>query len=264
MVSLFKTKKRFGQHFLNNEAVLACICDYAGLSEGESCIEIGPGQGALTKYLLKTGADIHAIEIDRRLESVLEKLVNENENFSFTMADALEVDLLPLFGDAQVTVIGNLPYEISTPLLFKLVPVRAHLKQMVFLLQKEVVERIIAPVGSSAYGRLSVMMQYYFEATGLMLVGPENFSPPPKVISQVVMLKPVERDWVNHDELSRFVKYLFAQKRKMLRQRFKGYLQPQDWEILEIDSTLRPGNLDLDKILRVLQYLQHRGSFLNE
>ena len=261
-MSAFRTKKRFGQHFLTDQMVLGHICDYAKLGKGQTCIEIGPGQGALTRFLLETGADIHAIEIDQRLIPTLEKFQKQHSHFSFTMSDVLNVDLSELLGNQSVSIIGNLPYEISTPLLFKLIDVRSQIQQMVFLLQKEVVERITAEVGTKAYGRLAVMMQYYFSVEGLLVVPPEAFSPPPKVMSQVVRLVPLSRDWLDHDALSAFVKYFFAQQRKMLRQRFKSYLTNEEWDSLGIDSAIRPSQLPLEDILRLFTYLQSQGHFL--
>ena len=258
-MSAFRTKKRFGQHFLVDQQILFGICNYAELDASVSCIEIGPGQGALTKFLLETDAKLHAIEIDKRLVPTLDKFVSQHKQFSYTLADVLSVDFSSLINTSKVTIVGNLPYEISTPLLFKLVEDRDKITQMVFLLQKEVVDRIVAPVGSKAYGRLSVMMQYYFEVTGLMVVPPEAFSPPPRVVSQVVRLRPIEREWVDHDALSSFVKFLFSQQRKMLRQRLKPYLTAEDWHLLKVDPTQRPSDLSLEIILSIFNHLQKKG-----
>ena len=260
----FRTKKRFGQHFLVDQMILSSICECAGLSTGDKCIEIGPGQGALTRYLLNTNADVHAIEIDQRLVPVLEKLKKQHTHFSYTLSDVLEVELSEILGASPVSVVGNLPYEISTPLLFKLVEYRSRVKQMVFLLQKEVVERITASVGTKAYGRLAVMMQYYFSVEGLLVVPPEAFSPPPKVMSQVVRLVPIERVWVDHEKLSIFVKMLFSQQRKMLRQRFKAFLSSEDWDLLGINSEMRPSQLPMNDILKLYDYLQKQGRFIQD
>lgn len=255
---MFQKKKRFGQHFLINQKVLESICHYAQLNEGVRCVEIGPGQGALTKHLLKTQAHLQAIEIDRRLEPMLKKLSNKHDQFSYIMSDALMVDWDKLLAE-PTTIVGNLPYEISTPLLFQLLHARKAITQMIFLLQKEVVDRICAEVGTKAYGRLSVMLQYYFTVKALDIVPPEDFSPPPKVMSQVVSLIPKDREWVDHDKLSVFVKFLFAYQRKMIRQRFKGYLEPFDWDNIGIDPTSRPQDLDLDSILTIYQHLETKG-----
>ena len=254
----FKTKKRFGQHFLKDQSILSGICREARLSGSDFCVEIGPGQAALTNHLLETGANIHAIEIDQRLEPLLKRLVNSHKQFSYTLADVLTVDFNAIYPHKDITVVGNLPYEISTPLLFRMIEHRSNITSMVFLLQKEVVDRLTAQVGTNDYGRLSVMIQYYFNTEGLMVVGPEAFSPPPKVVSQVVKLTPIERTWVEHQPWEQFVKYFFAQKRKMLRQRFKGYLESSDWEQLGIEPTMRPQEVSLDKLLKMYSLLLSR------
>lgn len=251
---MFQKKKRFGQHFLINQAVLSRIARYCKLKEGERCVEIGPGQGALTDYLLATGCQLHCVELDKRLEKKLQQYQTDHPNFSYTMGDALLQDWDSLLGD-QTTVVGNLPYEISTPLLFQLVHSRSSIKRMVFLLQKEVVERMAAKVGTKAFGRLSVMTQYYFQAEAMDIVMPEDFSPPPKVVSQVVVLKPIERDWVDAEQFEAFVKDLFASPRKMIRQRYKDRVQTSDWASLGIDPTSRPGNLDIDTIIKLYRFL---------
>lgn len=257
----FRTRKRFGQHFLTDQGVLSDICGASQLSPKDVCIEIGPGQGALTKFLIQTGAQVHAVEIDQRLEPVLKNFSVKHSNFTFTMADVLKVPLSDLYSeDEKVTIVGNLPYEISTPLLFKLIDSRSSIRHMVFLLQKEVVDRMVAVPGTKAYGRLSVMTQYYFSAEALTLVPAESFSPPPNVLSQVIKLEPLQREWVDHQSLESFVKYLFAQRRKMLRQRFKSYLSDQDWKMLGLDPTLRPQDLDLDMILKMFMCLHEKGS----
>ncbi|MEC7030614.1 MAG: 16S rRNA (adenine(1518)-N(6)/adenine(1519)-N(6))-dimethyltransferase RsmA [Pseudomonadota bacterium] len=256
---MFRTKKQFGQHFLVNQATLQAIADYCSIGPEDCCVEIGPGKGALTRYLIQSQANITAVEIDTRLKPTLERFKQQHQNFSFLMGDVLEVDLASL-AKGKVTVAGNLPYEISTPLLFKLVHIRHQINRMVFLLQKEVVDRIVASPGTKAFGRLSVMMQYYFEVEGLLVVPPHDFNPPPKVMSQVVRLVPkVREDWVSYESFSQFVKYLFAMQRKMLRQRFKGMVTPEGWTSLNILPTNRPQDLDLDQILVLYRYLLDNG-----
>lgn len=259
---MFRTRKKFGQHFLNSEQVLTAICHAILDERPKRCIEIGPGQGELTRYLLETDMQIHAVEIDQRLVPTLDKLVKKHSNFSYILQDVMMCDFSELDIQAPLSVVGNLPYEISTPLLFKLIEWRENIVSMVFLLQKEVVDRIVAPVGSRGYGRISVMLQYYFEVEGLQVVPPEAFSPPPKVMSQVVRLKPKQRQWVSHKSLSEFVKFLFAQQRKMLRQRFKPYLEEKDWQDLGLESSIRPAEIDIDSILKMLALLQKKGFFL--
>lgn len=253
---MFRAKKQFGQHFLKDQYVLSMIADYCHLKSGDSCIEIGPGQGALTKHLLKTKAKIQAIELDKRLIPILDGLKDKYDNFTYLMSDVLDVNFSELIGDQNSKIVGNLPYEISTPLLFKLIEDRSQITMMVFLLQKEVVDRIVAKVGTNDYSRLSVMMQYYFDTEGLLLVEKEAFTPPPKVTSQVVRLKPIEREWVDHGAFEAFVKFLFLNRRKMLRQKFKGRLRVEKWSEIGIDETRRPQTLNMDEILHLFAYCQ--------
>ena len=256
----YRPKKRFGQHFLVDQSVLMQIVQSIGLSQHDHCIEIGPGKGALTQYLLATSAKIHAIEIDQRFKGMLEEWAEKNPHFSFTLGDVLDVGINNLVPKSEQSyVVGNLPYEISTPLLFKLIPDRSSIKKMVFLLQKEVVDRITANVNTPEYGRLSVMMQYYFDVEALCVVPPEAFSPPPKVVSQVVQLIPIEREWADPAEFEAFVKHLFAQKRKMLRQRFKVQMVPQDWANVGIEPTSRPQDIELKRVIQLYEYLNQKG-----
>jgi|AntRauTorckE5430_2_1112549.scaffolds.fasta_scaffold00019_55 16S rRNA (adenine1518-N6/adenine1519-N6)-dimethyltransferase len=255
---MFRTKKRFGQHFLIDKNVLSQIASYGDFAKGDFCIEIGPGQGALTKFLLKYDISLKAIELDQRLLPGLEAFQLKNENFSFILQDVLDVDFDELI-DHKAIIIGNLPYEISTPLLFKLVSHRLRVSKMVFLLQKEMVDRICAEVDTKAYGRLSVMMQYYYETESLLIVPKEAFKPPPKVVSQVIRLTPRKRNWVNHEAFEAFVKFLFQHPRKMLRQRFKDKIEPLIWIELNIDLTVRAQTLEMETILRLFAYIQENN-----
>ena len=132
----FRHKKRFGQHFLRDQSILATIADYGCLREGDKCIEIGPGQGALTKALITTGASVMAIELDNRLKPTLDKLKNKHANFDFMMSDVLEVDFTSIYPEQKFTVVSNLPYEISTPVIFKLAEYSEQIERVVLLLQK--------------------------------------------------------------------------------------------------------------------------------
>ena len=240
--------------------MLRQIAQYAALTPSDYCIEIGPGEGALTQYLLTFGSTVLAVEIDSRLQPVLEKIRQEHSHFDFILNDVLALnlhDILPK--DQSVKVIGNLPYEISTPLLFKLAEYAPHIHSMTFLLQKEVVDRITAPKDTKAYGRLSVMMQYFFTTKALREVGPGSFSPPPKVQSQVVQLFPRDKEPVDEDYFASVVKYLFAHRRKMLRSRFKGLLIEEDWISLGLNPESRPQNLSVDDCLRMTRLLQEKG-----
>jgi 16S rRNA (adenine1518-N6/adenine1519-N6)-dimethyltransferase len=169
------------------------------------------------------------------------------------MADALESDFEALTQHRQFSLVSNLPYEISTPLLFKLVNYANQVQEVVLLLQQEVVQRMCASVGSSHYGRLSVMAQYHFKCEALLEVNPEAFSPPPKVMSQVVRLKPIDRDdSINMKDFECFVKTLFLHRRKMIRQQFK--LIPQDaWQSIDIEPTQRPQALSVAAVIKLFK-----------
>ena len=171
------------------------------------------------------------------------------------MGDALSFDFDQLTQQKPFTLVSNLPYEISTPMIFKLAQHVSQLECFVLLLQQEVVSRMCATVGSSQYGRLSVMTQYYFECEALIEVGPECFSPPPKVMSQVVRCRPrAHREQLDEAALSAFVKDLFAHRRKMIRQVFKHQITSDGWEQLGIDASLRPQSLDLSMIIQLFNY----------
>jgi 16S rRNA (adenine1518-N6/adenine1519-N6)-dimethyltransferase len=255
-MSRFAHNKRFGQHFLRDQSILRLIASYGHLNSDSICIEVGPGQGALTHHLIATGANIIAIELDTRLENRLNNLAQKHINFSLNMGDALVYDFDMLVNHQPFSLISNLPYEISTPMIFKLAKCK-NLQAVVLLLQQEVVMRMCADVGSSNYGRLSVMSQYYFNCEALVEVGPECFSPPPKVMSQVVRCIPKPRhDNIDDTKLEDFVKVLFAHRRKMIRQLFKNQLSDVDWQELGIDSSARPQSLSIEEIIRLFQYCQ--------
>ncbi len=255
-MSRFAHNKRFGQHFLKDQSILRLIASYGNLSSDNVCIEVGPGQGALTRYLIESGAQIIAIELDTRLEDRLNRMTQKHSNFSLNMGDALTYDFDALVNDQPFSLISNLPYEISSPMIFKLAQCQ-HLQSVVLLLQQEVVMRMCAEVGSSNYGRLSVMSQYYFHCEALVEVGPECFSPPPKVMSQVVRCIPKPRhEDIDDVKLEGFVKSLFAHRRKMIRQLFKDQLSESDWQALGIDSSARPQSLSLGEIIRLFRRCQ--------
>ncbi|UTC24681.1 16S rRNA (adenine(1518)-N(6)/adenine(1519)-N(6))-dimethyltransferase RsmA [Candidatus Comchoanobacter bicostacola] len=259
----FKKKKRFGQHFLKDKELLNMISGYGGLDASSLCLEIGPGRGALTIPLLKTGAKVVAVEIDQSLEPRLQDIKRKHKNFDFCMADILTVDLYQLLGGAQrFTLVSNLPYEISTPLIFYMASYLDHLQMMVLLLQKEVVMRMAASVGTAEYGRLSVMSQIYFEVTPLIEVPPEAFSPPPSVWSQVVVCKPIKVEVSDIDSFSEFVRYMFTHRRKMVRQRLKDFLTEDDYSTLGLNSDARPQDISVTDYIRVFECLVQKGAGL--
>ncbi|MDA8390648.1 MAG: 16S rRNA (adenine(1518)-N(6)/adenine(1519)-N(6))-dimethyltransferase RsmA [Gammaproteobacteria bacterium] len=234
-------KKRFGQHFLRDTQILERIAGVCAAVPGEVTVEIGPGQGALTEHLLARIAHLHAIEIDRDLTAPLS--ARFGDRLIVHQTDALKLDFCTL--GACLRVVGNLPYNISTPLIFHLIDQRC-IAAMVFLLQKEVVDRLAAEPGDPARGRLSVMVQARCAVTPLFTVAPGAFFPPPKVDSRLVRLEPraplKTRDPAH---FGRIVSAAFAQRRKMLRQSLKTWCTREDWQALGIDGTRRAETLTL-------------------
>jgi 16S rRNA (adenine1518-N6/adenine1519-N6)-dimethyltransferase len=241
-------KKRFGQHFLHDRGVVQRILDAFDPQPGETLVEIGPGPGALTRPLLERSAPLHVVELDRDLAARLRsdfpagKLVVHE-------ADALKFDfcaLTPTGG--KLRVIGNLPYNISTPLLFHLLDQSTCIQDMLFMLQKEVVDRLAAAPGGKDYGRLSVMIQWQLLVEKLFDVPPGAFTPPPKVDSSVVRLVPhsVPPVQVRDAEVfAQVVRAAFAQRRKTLRNNLKGLLTTDRLESLGIDPQRRAETLTL-------------------
>lgn len=213
-------RKRFGQHFLVDENYIRRIIDAFAPQSGETIIEIGSGRGALTEYLVKHEATLRAIEIDRDLGAQLERSYGALPNFSLVVEDTLQTDFCSLIAPAaSARVIANLPYNISTPILTRLIEYRACVTESVLMLQREVVERITARAGDGERGYLSVFVEAYCDAQPLFDVPPTAFNPPPKVWSSVVRLRAIKRDvmsGVDETILWRIVSAGFAQRRKTI------------------------------------------------
>ncbi|MGI9294242.1 MAG: 16S rRNA (adenine(1518)-N(6)/adenine(1519)-N(6))-dimethyltransferase RsmA [Pseudomonadales bacterium] len=224
-----KARKRFGQNFLQDSGVIDAIVAAVNPRPGHTIVEIGPGQGALTGRLLASGAQVHAIEIDRDLVAALHQHYARAENFVLHASDALTFALDTL-APVPLNVVGNLPYNISTPLLFHLLRHRHCIEDVHVMLQSEVVDRLIASPASKAYGRLSVMLQYYFNIERLFQVPASAFHPQPKVQSAVVKLSPVvipPAGQVAFEALETVVKHAFAQRRKTLKNNLSQLFQAQ-------------------------------------
>lgn len=242
-----RARKRFGQHFLTDEQVIHAIIGTLHPKDTDTLIEIGPGLGALTLPLLERGLALTLIELDRDLVMRWQRYPAQSQ-LTILSQDVLSVDFTQ-FGH-QWRVIGNLPYNISTPLLFHLSQYAEHLRDAHFMLQKEVVDRLVALPGTSAYGRLSVMMQYHFHMEALITVEPEAFSPPPKVRSGVIQLIPKhqqERPLANLPQLTRLLAKAFAQRRKMLRSSLKDWVSDDALNAMGIDPTRRAETLSLEE-----------------
>lgn len=240
-----RPKKRLGQHFLTDRHYLDRIVAEIDPRPGEAMVEIGPGPGALTERLAQAVRPLHVVEIDRELAEALrgrfapeEVVVHEG--------DALEFDFGALPGDLRV--VGNLPYNVSTPLLFHVAAFAPRIRDCVFMLQKEVVERMVALPGTADYGRLTVMLQYRFDMALAFRVPPGAFTPPPKVDSAIVRMRPLgEGRRVARDEalFERIVAAAFSQRRKMLRSAVRALVDAQAFEKAGIDPQRRGETLSV-------------------
>ena len=213
-------RKRFGQNFLHDQQVIERIIASIAPKASDLLVEIGPGQAALTRPLLRSGAELHLLELDRDLVARLETQFAAQPRLTIHSCDALRADLAELTGSRPFRLIGNLPYNISTPLIFHVLKWSELVIDMHFMLQKEVVDRMAAAPGSRTYGRLSVMTQFRAEVTRLFDVQPGSFSPAPKVCSSIVRLRPLKQppfDAGSFENLSRVVSSAFSMRRKTLR-----------------------------------------------
>ena len=247
-------RKRFGQNFLQDYGIISHIIGSIEAQPNEHWVEIGPGQGALTEPLLKLGIKLDVVELDRDLVVWLKHKFQHQERLQIHSADALRFDFSALATGEKLRVIGNLPYNISTPLMFHLLEHAACIDDMFFMLQKEVVNRICAEPNSKQYGRLSVMMQYYCATEWLFDVPPESFDPVPKVMSAIVRLIPHTEPPVQVDDLAKLntvVTTAFSQRRKTLRNSLKKLIDEQTMVALGIDPILRAENISLADFARL-------------
>ncbi|KHD04848.1 ribosomal RNA small subunit methyltransferase A [Candidatus Thiomargarita nelsonii] len=245
-------RKRFGQHFLHDTQIIQDIVAAIAPHPQEHLVEIGPGKGALTLPLLESGCQLDVIELDRDLIEWLKKTA-KNQNLRIYNADALKFDFKTLLIDKR-RIVGNLPYNISTPLLFHLLNYASNIEEMTFMLQKEVVDRMIAVPCTHDYGRLSVMLQYYCQIEKLFDVSPAAFYPPPKVESSVVQLRPFLSPPVlvkNREHFAKIVALAFSQRRKMLRNTLKKVFDAKDIEAAGIDPMARAETLRLEDFARL-------------
>jgi 16S rRNA (adenine1518-N6/adenine1519-N6)-dimethyltransferase len=244
-------RRRFGQHFLHERRVVERLLKEIDPGKNDLIVEIGPGEGALTGPLLEHLDRLQVVEIDRDLAAELETRY-PREKLTVHCADALEFDFAQF--PAGMRIVGNLPYNISTPLLFHLARFAERVRDMHFMLQLEVVERMVAAHSTPEYGRLSVMLQTRFRMKKLFNVAPGAFRPPPKVDSAVVRLVPVgEKPACDPALLEKIVRQAFSARRKTLRNALP--LAPQDFEALRIEPKLRPENLSPADYVRIADYL---------
>ena len=240
-----KARKRFGQNFLIDSQVIERIVATIAPKLKDNLIEIGPGKGALTLPLLENLSAMKVIEIDRDLIALLES--QNHPNLSVIESDALKFDFSQL--KEKVRVVGNLPYNITSPLLFHLLEHRNNIIDMTFMLQKEVVDRIVAPHGSKTYGRLSVMMQAFFDVELMFSVPKESFDPQPKIESAILYLKPrTDATLSESTQLEKVVKIAFSQRRKTLRNCLKSILSQEQ---TDIDLSQRAEMLSVDEFINL-------------
>jgi 16S rRNA (adenine1518-N6/adenine1519-N6)-dimethyltransferase len=251
-------KKRFGQNFLTDQAIISNLVDAINPLPNQIVVEIGPGLGALTKPLLKKIHHLHVVEIDRDIVSWMQ---HEYANNTITIhnVDALKFDFASLGKD--IRVVGNLPYNISTPILFHLLDNLAHIKDMHFMLQKEVVERMVALASTPEYGRLSVMLQYHLGMEYLITVPAEAFEPAPKVESAFVRCVPHPiKPYVANDYglFAKIVLAAFGQRRKTIRNTLKDFLSDEDFTEIKISSQFRAENLSVKNFVDICNYIDNK------
>lgn len=250
-------RKRFGQNFLADRGVIYDIIAAIAPQHDDNMVEIGPGLGALTTPLLQRLPHLHVVEIDRDLIARLQRTFPETQ-LTIHAGDALQFDFNQFAH--PVRVVGNLPYNISTPLLLHLLHFGQHIIDMHFMLQKEVVDRICAQPSCADYGRLSVLIQYFCEVDPLLLVPPTAFDPMPKVDSAVVRLIPRAAPVPAQNErlFQQILTAAFAQRRKTLRNNLRNYVQGDDWQALALDPQARAENLSVQDYIHISNWLHHQ------
>ncbi len=278
-----KARKRFGQNFLHDPNIIERIISAIAATKAQHLVEIGPGKGALTEHLVSRAGKLDVIELDRDLIPVLEEKFSACSNFTIYSSDALKFDYgsllaegslsakgsTPAEGSQKLRLVGNLPYNISTPLIFHLLENVGIIEDMHFMLQKEVVERLTASPGTKTYGRLSILVQYLCHAEQLFIVPPGAFNPPPKIDSAIVQLTPriqLNKSSQSHikqlknaqlADLSFIAKAAFAQRRKTLRNNLKKILTSEQITQCDIDPVRRAETLSINEFVALTnQYVQ--------
>ncbi len=258
-------RRRFGQNFLVSDGVIRKIVDAIAARPNDTVVEIGPGLGALTAPLLDRVSQLQVVEIDRDLIARLRQRFPA-ERLLIHEGDALEFDFATLKGEGRLKIVGNLPYNISSPLLFHLVPYAPLVCDMHFMLQKEVVDRMVAAPGSKDFGRLSVMLQYRFHMERLFIVPPGSFNPPPKVDSAIVRMIPIDFATVgadatvsNDEVFAKLVASAFSQRRKMLRNTLREFFSEDEIAAQGIAPTARAEDIAVSDYVHLANRLAERG-----
>jgi 16S rRNA (adenine1518-N6/adenine1519-N6)-dimethyltransferase len=256
-VNAHRPRKRFGQHFLVDPGVIGAIVDAIRPTSQDLIVEIGPGLSAMTRTLARSAGRLHAIELDRDLAARLESEFAGSPSVTIHEADALKFDYLKL--GSNLRIVGNLPYNISTPLLFHLLQYRDAIIDMHFMLQKEVVDRMAAEPGSKAYGRLGIMLGCHYDIESLFDVERDAFDPPPEVRSAVVRMRPLPSgtyDIKDEDALSRLVAQAFSQRRKTIRNALRGMVDEETLDYVGIDPGLRPEAIPIADYVQLANTLE--------
>lgn len=247
-----KPRKRFGQNFLQDVHYQQRIANSIHLKEGAKCIEIGPGKGAITAHLLAKFGALDAIEMDRDLVTLLQNKFSA-QKLTVHQGDVLQVSMAQIAAGQRVSIIGNLPYNISSPLLFSLMEHLDFIDEMVFMLQKEVVDRMIAEPGNKTYGRLSVTTGLLLHSEKLFDVPPGAFYPSPKVMSSVIKLRPRQNIDSDLDQaiFAQIVKAAFAKRRKTIRNALSEWVSEEALIALDINPKLRAEQLNIETYIKI-------------
>jgi len=256
-MSKHRPRKRFGQHFLVDPGVIAAIIETIRPCSDDVVVEIGPGQGALTHSLSRAAGRLHAIELDRDLAASMSTAFAAATNVEIHEADALAFDFASL-GD-NLRIVGNLPYNISTPLLFHLLKFKEQIVDMHFMLQKEVVERMASEPGNKTYGRLTIMLGCHFDVEALFDVDGSAFDPPPDVTSAVARLVPLPAGTYDIDDEEHFAKLVaqaFSQRRKTIRNSLRNVADEETLEFAGIDPGLRAEAISIADYVRLSNALE--------
>lgn len=255
-----QARKRFGQNFLVDASTIAKIVAAVAPKPSDNIVEIGPGQGAITEPMLSRCPSLNVVELDRDLIPLLQAKFQHYPALQIHQGDALSTDFSRFYQTGRpLRIIGNLPYNISTPLLFHLLGYSGMIKDMHFMLQKEVVDRLAASPGEKHYGRLSVMVQYHSQVQPLFRVPPGAFRPAPKVESAIVRLVPYPQPpcpATNLARLSKLVNACFQQRRKTIRNTLKHLVTEAQLAELEVDLSLRPETLSVADFVRLSNQME--------
>jgi len=254
MITQIIAKKKFGQNFLQDKNIIHKIFLSCKLKDDSTVVEIGPGLGALTQEILSVTKNVNVIEFDKEVIPYLIENTENTGDLTIFNADVLKFDFSKISAD-NFYLIGNLPYNISSAILIKIIDIANRIEKATFMLQKEMVDRISAQPNNKTYGRLSVVMQYFFECEGLFVVPPDVFYPKPKVDSRIIRLTPrkIERKVVCVDAFLEVVKKSFSQRRKTLYNNLKQMLTDNhiDKDKIDIDFSLRAENLSVDDFVLI-------------